>query len=170
MPRAVDPAIGRPPKAETGSPKGTEPRPKGENHGEGAAPSSNSANFKDAFLGKIRAEKRFFYNTVVAQAQRIDISDQAVRFSFAPVHKTLREQLDKERPWLETVAEALAGHKVAVTGSETPGNAGEQTSRPTEQSDEEQRRAALRARAMENEGVQALLDVFSAEITKIEEM
>ncbi|MGE5814619.1 MAG: DNA polymerase III subunit gamma/tau [Acidobacteriota bacterium] len=132
--------------------------------------SSSGSNFKDAFLGKIRAEKRFFYNTVVAQAQRIDVTEQAVKFAFAPVHRTLREQLEKERPWLETIAGALAGRQVAVTSTEAPGKAGEQVSRPSDESDEEQRQAALRAKAMENEGVQALLDVFSAEITKIEEM
>jgi DNA polymerase-3 subunit gamma/tau len=128
--------------------------------------------FKDAFLGKIRADKRFFYNTVVAQAQRIDISDQAVTFAFAPVHRTLREQLEKERPWLETLAEALTGHKVAVIGTEAGASGSAAASPPAEQkqSDDDQRQAALRAKAMENEGVQALLDVFRAEITKIEEM
>lgn len=137
---------------------------------EESSPANNSGGFKDAFLGKIRAEKRFFYNTVVAQAQRIDISDRSVRFAFSPLHRTLREQLDKERPWLEMIAEALAGHKVSVTGTEAQGGAPDQPRHPAEQVDEEQRQAVLRAKAMENEGVQALLDVFSAEITKIEEM
>lgn len=164
---APPPVRPRPVAAPARSAEQTEDRPAGQP----VEPAPGS--FKDAFLGKIRADKRFFYNTVVAQAQRIDVSAQAVTFAFAPVHRALREQLEKERPWLESVAEALAGHKVAVIGTDAAGAPGSAAASPPaeqKQSDDDQRQAALRAKAMENEGVQALLDVFRAEITKIEEM
>jgi DNA polymerase III subunit gamma/tau len=135
------------------------------------APSREPGDFKDALLAKIRADKRFFYNTVIAQAQRIDVSDTGVTFAFTPVHKTLRDQLEKDRPWLEEVAEALAGHRMTVTSTEVAGHhTGEAAAKPADSSDDERRAADLRTKAMENEGVQALLDVFSAEITRIEEM
>ena len=70
-------------------------------------------------------------------------------------------------------ARVPAGHKVAVIGTEAAGASGSAAASPPaeqKQVDDDQRQAALRAKAMENEGVQALLDVFRAEITKIEEM
>ena len=51
---------------------------------------------KDAFLAEIRAGKGFFYNTVVAQAQRIDVTDDAITFTFSPTHRALREQFDRD--------------------------------------------------------------------------
>ena len=60
---------------------------------------------KDAFLAEIRAGKGFFYNTVVAQAQRIDVTDDAITFTFSPTHRALREQFTEARAWLESAAE-----------------------------------------------------------------
>src|SRR5574338_888970 len=126
-PSAPPPARPKPVAVPTRNAEQNEDRPAGQPIE--AAPGS----FKDAFLGKIRADKRFFYNTVVAQAQRIDISDQAVTFAFAPVHRTLREQLEKERPWLESLTEALTGHKVAVIGTEAGASGSAAASPPAEQ-------------------------------------
>jgi DNA polymerase III subunit gamma/tau len=53
------------------------------------APTGGSA-IKDAFLAEIRAGKGFFYNTVVAQAQRIDVTDEAITFTFSPTQRALR--------------------------------------------------------------------------------
>ncbi len=139
---------------------------------ESAAPAKPES-FKDAFLAQIRADKKFFYGTVIAQAHRIDVTGDTVTFSFAPAHKALRAQLDQKRPWLEGIAENVAGRRITVAsvevaGAPAAGSAradGRDTSREPNDTD-----AALRARAMENEGVQALLDVFGAEIKEIEEM
>src|SRR5687767_14050539 len=57
------------------------------------APTGGST-LKDAFLAEVRAGKGFFYNTVVAQAQRIDVSDNAVTFTFSPTHRALKEQFN----------------------------------------------------------------------------
>ncbi len=138
---------------------------------ESAAPAKPES-FKDAFLAQIRADKKFFYGTVIAQAHRIDVTGDTVTFSFAPAHKALRAQLDQKRPWLEGIAENVAGRRITVASAEvaaapSAGSAradGRDTSREPDDTD-----AALRARAMENEGVQALLDVFGAEIKEIEE-
>ena len=66
-------------------------------------------------LAEIRSGKGFFYNTVVAQAQKIDVTDDRVTFTFLPAHKALREQFDQSRAWLEAAAERLTGRKIVVS-------------------------------------------------------
>ena len=122
---------------------------------------------KDALLAQIRSEKKFFYGTVIAQAHRIDVKGDEVVFTFTPTHRALRAQLEQNRPWLEGIAEKVAGRRIAVTTAEAAADAAASTggaAPPASSSDE------LRAKAMENEGVQALLDVFGAEIKEIEEI
>ena len=58
---------------------------------------SASGQLKDAFLDEVRKAKKFFYGTVVAQAQRIEIEGDRVVFTFAPQHRALRAQLDQNR-------------------------------------------------------------------------
>jgi DNA polymerase-3 subunit gamma/tau len=131
-----------------------------------------TGNLKDALLAEIRAGKSFFYNTVVAQAQKIDVADDRVTFTFLPAHKALREQFDQSRAWLEAAAERLAGRKIAVTAVQAAGDNG------VPSGGAEQKAAAsadgqkrdLKAEALESSGVQALLDVFPAEIRDVEEM
>ena len=50
---------------------------------------------KEAFLAEIRKAKKFFYGTVVAQAQRIDFEPDRVVFVFGPQHRALRAQLEQ---------------------------------------------------------------------------
>jgi len=78
------------------------------------APSEGT--LKDRFLAEVRAGKGFFYNTVVAQAQRIDVADDGITFTFLPTHRALREQFEQTRPWLESTAERVAGRRIAVLG------------------------------------------------------
>ncbi len=122
---------------------------------------------KDALLAQIRSEKKFFYGTVIAQAHRIDVKGDEVVFTFTPTHRALRAQLEQNRPWLEGIAEKVAGRRITVTTAEAAAEAAASTggAAPPASSSEE-----LRAKAMENEGVQALLDVFGAEIKEIEEI
>jgi hypothetical protein len=80
-------------------------------------PSSASpakGNLKDAFLAEVRAGKGFFYNTVVAQAQRIDVTGDRITFTFSSAQRALREQCEQAKAWLETVAERVAGRRIAV--------------------------------------------------------
>ena len=53
---------------------------------------------RDAFLLEIRKSKAAFYNTVVAQAQKIEFGPDRVTFSFLPAHRMLREQFEHESP------------------------------------------------------------------------
>ena len=133
-----------------------------------AAPSS----FKDALLAEIRAGKAFFYNTVVAQAQKIDVTPDRVTFSFLPTHRALREQFEQSRSWLEQTAERVAGRKVSVVAIQTEGGAATSatTEPPANAAGEQGAKRDLRAEAMSSSAVQAMLDVFPAEIRDVEEM
>ena len=140
-----------------------------------AAPRSSAPSIpgalKDTFLGEVRAGKGFFYNTVVAQAQRIDVADGQITFTFLPQHRALREQFEQARPWLEALADKVAGQKIAVVAVQADGGstAAEPASTRSASADQGSRRD-LKAEAMSSSAVQAVLDVFPAEIRDVEEM
>ena len=133
------------------------------------APTGGSA-IKDAFLAEIRAGKGFFYNTVVAQAQRIDVTDEAITFTFSPTQRALREQCTEARAWLESAAEKAAGRRIKVTaiGGEV-GAVAPKAEQPKGDAPAAGKRD-LKAEAMSSSAVQAMLDVFPAEIRDVEEM
>jgi len=134
----------------------------------GAAPPTGAA-FKDGFLAEIRKTKVVFYNTVVAQAQKIDVSADRVRFTFSAAQRTLREMFDQNRSWLESTAERIAGRRVAVTAEQADAAATPSAvAAPPDPA--EMKKSALREQAMADAGVQAMLDVFPAEIRDVEEM
>jgi DNA polymerase-3 subunit gamma/tau len=130
------------------------------------------ASLKDALLAEIRASKAFFYNTVVAQAQKIEVAADRVTFSFLPAHRALREQFEQTRGWLELVANRLAGRRIAVVAvqADAPPAATEQPPAPATGGDENGTRRDLKAEALSSAAVQAMLEVFPAEIRDIEEM
>jgi DNA polymerase-3 subunit gamma/tau len=133
------------------------------------AAAAGATEFKDAFLAEVRKAKMFFYGTVIAQAQRIDVEPGKIVLTFAPQHRPLRMQLDQTRAALEDMASQLAGRKVAVVGVESaaPGPARGPAAAEPEGSD---RQSQLRQQALADSGVQAMLDVFAAEIKDVEEM
>jgi DNA polymerase-3 subunit gamma/tau len=133
---------------------------------------------KESFLNEVRKAKKFFHGSVVSMAQRIEIVGDRFVFTFAPLHRVLRGQLDQQKPWLETLASQLAGRKMSIASVEgtapasspsqaaasAPGKAAAQAA-PAED-----KQAALRQQALADPGVQSMLDVFGAEIKEIEEM
>jgi DNA polymerase-3 subunit gamma/tau len=129
--------------------------------------------FKDAFLEEIRKVKKFFYGTVIAQAQKIHVEGDRLVITFAPQHRALRSQLEQTRPHLETIAGQLAGRKISVVPAE-----GTVVADPPARADAagqsapaaDGKKAALREQALADSGVQAMLDVFAAEIKDVEEM
>jgi DNA polymerase-3 subunit gamma/tau len=133
------------------------------------SPSGAAPSFKDAFLADVRAGKQFFYNTVVAQAQRIDVTGDRVTFSFLPTHRALREQFEQTRAWLEAAAERLAGRKVSVVAVQTDAAPAAEVAAAQPAAAESTTRD-LKAEAMSSSAVQAMLDVFPAEIRDVEEM
>jgi DNA polymerase-3 subunit gamma/tau len=148
-----------------------------------AAPSSPApstaglADVKEAFLAEVQKSKKFFYGTVIAQAQKIEIQTDRVVLTYAPQHRALRAQLDQMRAWLEEVISRIAGRRMSVVGAEgtttTPASAGRAAAGagegPTLNSPPD-RQSALKQQALADSGVQAMLDVFAAEIKEVEEM
>jgi DNA polymerase-3 subunit gamma/tau len=128
-----------------------------------SAASASSSVFKDAFLTEIRKSKFVFYNTVVAQAQKIEVTPDRVTFSFSSSQSALRVNCEQNRAWLESAAEKAAGRKVRVTAVQVEPSVGNADEAST-------RKAALRDQALADAGVQALLEVFPAEIRDVEEM
>ena len=80
-------------------------------------PATPADNGKDAFLDEVRRGKQFFDNTVVAQAQKIEFGPERVTFTFMPAHRTLREQLEQNRQWLESIAANISGKKMSVVSA-----------------------------------------------------
>jgi DNA polymerase III gamma/tau subunit len=136
-----------------------------------AARSAVAPNVKDSLLGEIKAGKPFFYNTVVAQAQKIEVAGDRVTFVFSPTHRALREQFEQSRAWVETTAERVVGRRVMVESTQGAAVAGgaEGTGTKMEPSGASDKRD-LKADAMGSSVIQAVLDVFPAEIRDVEEM
>ena len=151
-----------------------------------AAPSSSAAaqpsgNLKDALLAEIRKSKNVFYNTVIAQAQKIEVAGDRVTFTFSPNHRTLRDVFEQNRTWIESAAQQVSGRKIAVTSVQSDasasaaaaGSGGNQAIEDAQQASDKKsadKKSALREQAMADAGVQTMLDVFPAEIRDVEEM
>ena len=131
----------------------------------------NPGNLRDKFLAEIRSGKATLYNTVVAQAQRIDVTNDRITFVFGPAQSMMRGWLEQQKSWLDAAAERVAGRKVAVTSelAVSPSPAKPEPRTPTAGETTDKRRD-LKAEAMSSSTVQAMLEVFPAEIRDVEEM
>ena len=170
--RAVAPEVAEPAPERPSAPPASHPQ----------APAAGSpsrqelpADVRDRFLGELKRAKPAFFGMVVAQAQAVEWDGRRMLFTFRPVHENLRQQVELRRGELETLAERIAERRITVATGTASGD-GETTSGPTpltihapppepvaEPSD-------LRARAMQDSRVQALLEVLPAEIRDVEEM
>jgi len=187
-PAAAPPAAGGPtggPKGPplrttpAGGPKGSplRPAPAGEPKGSplrtDAPTTAPSSQLKDALLAEIRGGKAFFYNTVVAQAQSIEVAGDKVTFAFLPTHRALRDQFEQNRPWIEAAAERVAGRKVTVASVQVESGApAASAAKPVDAPDSPSSNGKrdLKAEAMSSAAVQAVLDVFPGEIKDVEEL
>ena len=126
---------------------------------------------------------------VVAQAQKIEVTADRVTFTFSPAQKTHASTLEQHRAWLENVAQQIAGRRIVIAGvmgeataatvpppsksqagAET-GPGGNGAAAPaTKPGPDPAQKATLREQAMADASVQALLEVFPAEIRDVEEM
>jgi len=134
----------------------------------------SSTSFKDALLTEIRKSKAVFYNTVVAQAQKIEVAGDRVAFTFSPNQKTLLSMFEQNRAWLESIAQQVSGRKIAMSGTQTDAPATAQPAQadatPAADAKAADKKTALRDKALADAGVQTMLEVFPAEIRDVEEM
>jgi DNA polymerase III subunit gamma/tau len=135
--------------------------------------SAGDVGFKDRFLAELKSAKATFYNLVVASAYRIEASPAGVSFAFLPNQKNARAQCEEQKPWLQSVAEKVAGKPVPVSivvaesgaaPSPAPASPAAAVSPAGKSSPDD-----VKAEAMANSTVQAVLEIFPVEKTTIEE-
>jgi DNA polymerase-3 subunit gamma/tau len=102
---------------------------------------------KAEFLAELKRTKKFFHGTVVAQAQRVEVDDQRVEFVFTEGQRTLAQQVEKSRPWLEPMATRTMGRVMKVGARQVGG------SRPAEVSSPEPRAGVVGTRQPTRETV-----------------
>lgn len=107
----------------------------------------------------------------------MDVTPQRITFSFLPNQRVPKQQCDEARGWLEDIAARVAGTKVpvSVVVADQPAGAASPASglRPAPPAASEPPRATdedLRQQAMSDPAVQALLEIFPVEKTKVEEI
>ena len=127
---------------------------------------------KDAFLAEIKSQKSTFYNLVVASAYSIEASADRIVFAFQPNKKNAKSQCEDQKAWLATIAEKVAGRPmpvvIAIADAEAPpvpasSTLGSPVAAPKGNADD------LKAEAMANSTVQAVLEIFPVDKTTIEE-
>ena len=111
---------------------------------------------------------------VVAQAQKIEVAGDRVTFTLPPAQRALRDKFEQKRAWLESIAQQHrrpqdrmvsarpTRRRAAAAGSAAGGDGARQQSAD--------KKSALREQALADAGVQAMLEVFPAEIRDVEEM
>ena len=132
-----------------------------------AATPARPEDSQSAFLAELQRTKKFFYGTVVSQAQQIAVDVSTITFTFTAGQKTLARQVETSRPWLEALAKKTMGRqmKVAVRTAPAP------TPEPPATTGASAAPAMdLLSQAMEDPGVQAMLEVLPAEIKDVEEI
>jgi DNA polymerase III subunit gamma/tau len=156
-----------PPKASkvSGAPVSA-PRPAAPLASPATPPAAGDASLKDAFLTEVRKTTAMAYNTVVVQAQRIDVQGDRIVLTYTAAQK-IGPAFERYQSTLETMATRLAGRKIAVVNETV---AAEPAATGNAQSGEADRKSALKEEALADAGVQALLEVFPAEIRDVEEM
>lgn len=126
---------------------------------------------RDAFLAEVRKTKaKFIYNTLIASARRVEVADGVITFAFGMRPSTLQGQFEAQRASLEEIATALAGRpmRIATVDEKDGGAASGSGPRASAASPGDQDK--LKAAVMNEPAVQAMLDVFPAEIKDVEEM
>ena len=129
----------------------------------------------------MKAGKSTFYNLVVASAYRIEADASGIVFSFLPNQKNAKSQCEEQKAWLASIAEKITGKPVAIkvsvaeSGAAPSASAAQPSASAREQSGELRRDesskagADLKAEAMANSTVQAVLEIFPVEKTTVEE-
>jgi DNA polymerase-3 subunit gamma/tau len=133
--------------------------------------SGTDSAFKDRFLADVKAAKSTFYNLVVASAFRIDASPSGITFTFLPNQRNAKSQCDEQRSWLASIAEKTAGKPVPVTVAVADAGAAPAPAPAAPVSGTSPAATAddLKAEALKNSTVQAVLEIFPVEKTTVEE-
>jgi DNA polymerase-3 subunit gamma/tau len=136
-----------------------------------APPLEQPDEMRDAFLTELKRARAAFFGMVASHAQSVECDGKRLVFTFGPQHDHLRAQIDARRAELEQLAQQVAGRRVpVVTMRGVAPTAGEEAPRVSIPVPVPPPDADLRTRALADENVQALLEIFPAEIKGVEEM
>jgi len=133
---------------------------------------------KNALLTAIKSAKKFFYGTVVAQAKQIEVSGDRVTFVFSPTHRTLQEQFEQQRSWLESKATEIMSRKIVVVAKQAEvdpdesagGEEGDSPLQDQAAEGSETLDTSLEKEAMAEAAVQEMLDVLPAQIRDVKKI
>ena len=110
------------------------------------------------------------------QAQKVEIEGDRITFVFSPTQRTMKDMFEQKRPWLETLAQQVSGRKMTVAAVQNAdvqrasGEAPAGSPSAGAKAEAQDKKSALREQALADAGVQALHEVFPAEIRDVEEM
>lgn len=122
---------------------------------------------RDGFLAEVkRTATKLVYNTLIVPARRVEVGDGLVTFVFNTRPAIMQTQFEQQRPTLETIATTLAGRPMRVTTVEER-DAAPAANKSAAANGPQDR---LKESVMKEPAVQAMLDVFPAEIKDVEEM
>jgi DNA polymerase-3 subunit gamma/tau len=125
----------------------------------------SASDIRDAIVEEIRKQNRLLHGTAVAQARRIELQGDVLTFTFGPNQRLLKDQLEQKRAFVESTAAQVAGRKLQLAIREEAAAA----AAPPETATDDPR-GQLKRKALESPAVQAVLDVFKAEIRDVEEI
>ena len=121
--------------------------------------------------------------TVGAVANRLELAEGSrdaqrvsrYRHPLDLAQRALKDQFEQNRAWLESIAQQAAGRKIVVSSAQTEAEAAsapaaKEAAAAGSADAAASRKSALREKALADAGVQALLEVFPAEIRDVEEM
>jgi DNA polymerase-3 subunit gamma/tau len=124
---------------------------------------------RDAVLNEARRSSAILYNTVLIQAQKLEVLGDRLVLTFAASFK-FGPAFEKYRTTLEGIASKLAGRRIRVEADGTGAEVVAPDAPAAKPVVNAEKQAALKEQAMADTGVQALLEVFPAEIRDVEEM
>jgi len=123
------------------------------------------ARFREAFLAEVkRSRPQADWGMIFMPAKRVEVAVGSVTFVYETQPKLMAGRFEAMRPELTELATALAGRPMAVACRVEAGPA---VVAPSAQQSEKDR---LKAAAMAEPAVQALLDVYPADIRDVEEV
>jgi hypothetical protein len=131
---------------------------------------------KDAFLAEVRRHKKFFYGTVIAQAQRIDVEPGRIVFTFGRSTARCARRWTRRRPGVARDpgdAARRPAHGDRRCRGDRPLGSGDTTWRQWRRHPGAGRaRSPGRAATAgpRRRGVQAMLDVFATDIKDVREL
>ena len=157
-----------------------------------ATAGSGAADEKDALLAEIKRANKVFHGMVVTPARRIELDGDRLIFIFPADRRTAAARLQAKREWIEALASQVVGRRLQVEAVQEQDQGGQEPPRGLPASDGSRAgdpeagagatagggkaagtaadgpAAGLRERALGDPVVKAMLELFPAEITDIE--